>query len=180
MTGRDPERDEIAALAYRASNGLLTLADIKRGPKVPVTVAEWDVTPGLHEWIEGEIKRQEEGEQPPHGRDCNALPSPQSCCNSGDYCECAEYNGFDAANCDCPWPAAITRQAAAARKILAAHEYSPFDPKCEQGITFGCGTCHADGDGFGYAGGNCATILALAEAYGLDQPDEQDVEVVRD
>ncbi|CAM5626952.1 hypothetical protein STENM36S_08713 [Streptomyces tendae] len=44
---------------------------------------------------------------------------------------------------------------------------------------FGCETCH-DWDGVPEGRGNCDTVLALAEAYGLDPADETDVEVVRD
>lgn len=149
--------------------------DASHTARAPVTVAEWDVTPGLHEWIEQQIVKAE-AEPPPHGQWCNAHPTGGCGCGL-EPCDC---DGFDSANCDCPWPAAIVRQSAAARKILAAHEYAPFDSKYSQGVGFGCGACHADGDGFGYAGGNCATVLALAEAYGLDEPGEQDVEVIRD
>ncbi|MEV4041408.1 hypothetical protein [Streptomyces sp. NPDC049744] len=100
-----------------------------------MTVAEWDVTPDLHEWINQQVA--------------------------------------DA-------PATEARWSELARKILTAHEYAPFDPRYADGISFGCGTCHTDGDGFSYAGGNCPTILALTEAYGLEPPDDGDVEVIRD
>jgi hypothetical protein len=154
----------------------MTVASVLKAP----AVAEWDVTPGLHEWIEGEIKRLE-AEPPPHGQDCNALPTPQSCsCGPGEYCECADYNGFNSANCDCPWPTAVARRCIADRKILAAHPYTTtvINPNCgPRNAGFGCETCH-DWDGVPEGRGNCDTILALAEGYGLDPAGDADVEVV--
>lgn len=109
---------------------------LPRGPKVPVTVTEWDVTPGLHEWIEQESASA---------------------------------------------PEADARWTKATRKILAAHPYttSVINPGYgERTAGFGCETCH-DWDGVTEGRGNCPTILALAEAYGLEPAGEQDVEVVR-
>ncbi|MFB7707872.1 hypothetical protein [Streptomyces sp. NPDC056105] len=122
-------------------NRRLTLGDLKRGRppatvKALVTVAEWDVTPGLHEWIE----------------------------------EQAAASGADA------------RWSRAARKILAAHPYTTevlnpcYGPRT---AGFGCETCH-DWDGATEGRGNCETVLALAEAYGLDPAGDDDVEVIRD
>lgn len=108
----------------------------RRGPKVPVTVAEWDATPGLHEWIEEQIAAA---------------------------------------------PEADARWSATHRKILAAHPYTSgvlnpgYGPHT---AGFGCETCR-DWDGVTEGRGNCDTILALAEAYGLDPAGEQDVEVIR-
>jgi hypothetical protein len=62
------------------------------------------------------------------------------------------------------------RWCAAHRKILEAHPYTTrvVNPNYgKPGAPFGCETCHEwDGVPVGY--GNCATILALAEGYGLD------------
>lgn len=145
-------------------------ASIRRGPKVPVTVAEWDVTPGLHEWINGEIAQLEARSKP--------LADLETCPNWG-RCEpeCYHPEGL-------PTNAskATLRRCAADRKILAAHPYtervvSPSYGRHSAG--FGCETCH-DWDGVPEGRGNCATILALAEAYGLEPADEDDVEVIRD
>lgn len=162
----------------------MRLADIARGPKKPVTVDEWDVTPGLHEWIEGQIKRREE-----------ASRNHQQACGSWEYDFCvlevrdklnagtvaaAYRNGtgeFIALND----PDDALRLCAAARKILAAHPYTTRVVNPSYGphtAGFGCETCH-DWDGVPEGRGNCATILALAEAYGLAAAGEGDVEVVR-
>lgn len=66
-------------------------------------------------------------------------------------------------------PASVLRRCAADRKILAAHPYTtrvinPVDGSTSAG--FGCETCH-DLDGVPEGRGNCATILAVAEAYEL-------------
>ncbi|MEU0991255.1 hypothetical protein [Streptomyces sp. NPDC005953] len=67
------------------------------------------------------------------------------------------------------------RWCAAHRKILEAHPYTDevVSPLYRvKGADFGCATCHvgADeyGDGHVEGRGNCATVLALAEGYGLD------------
>ncbi len=67
-------------------------------------------------------------------------------------------------------PASVLRQCAADRKILAEHPYTtrvinPIDGSTSAG--FGCETCH-DWDGVPEGRGNCATILAVAEAYGME------------
>ncbi|WP_420032221.1 hypothetical protein ACN2WE_05005 [Streptomyces sp. cg28] len=158
----------------------LTLGALKRLTNQPAmeraltTTAEWDVTPGLHEWIEGEI-RKAEAEQPPHDPWCSAHP-PAGCGCGMEPCDC---DGFDSASCDCPWPARVARRRGSDRKILAAHPYTtrvinPSYGKHTAG--FGCETCH-DWDGVPEGRGNCPTILALAEAYGLDPAGEQGVEV---
>lgn len=141
---------------------------LARGPRVPVTVAEYDVTPGLHEWIEGEIKRREEAATP--------LVGLGTCPDYG-HCqpECSHEVGVNES-------AAILRWCAAHRKILTAHPYTtrvinPVDGRPSAG--FGCETCH-DWDGVPEGRGNCATILALAEGYGLEPAGERDVEVIRD
>jgi hypothetical protein len=62
------------------------------------------------------------------------------------------------------------RWCAAHRKILEAHPYTEWvvNPNyAAHGAPFGCQTCH-DWDGATLGMGNCATILALAEGYGLD------------
>jgi hypothetical protein len=71
-------------------------------------------------------------------------------------------------------PAAVLRRCEADRKILAAHPYTttvinPLDGSRNAG--FGCETCH-DWDGVPEGRGNCSTLLALAEGYGLtkEQP----------
>jgi hypothetical protein len=114
----------------------LALGDLKHTPKSPVTVAEWDATPGLREWIEQQIAAA---------------------------------------------PEADARWSEAHRKILAAHPYTtrvinPAYGKHSAG--FGCETCH-DWGGVPEGRGNCDTILALAEAYGLEPAGEADVEVIR-
>ncbi|MYR36380.1 hypothetical protein GTX14_04855 [Streptomyces sp. SID4944] len=67
------------------------------------------------------------------------------------------------------------RWCAAHRKILEAHPYtnevvSPIYRA--KGADFGCVTCHVTADEYGGTDtegrGNCPTILALAEGYGLD------------
>lgn len=155
------------------------------GPRVPVTVAEWDVTPGLHEWIEGEIKRREEvarGGQ----RACGAweydsfVHEIRDRCNAGTTATVYEDGAGRFIELNDPDDA--LRRCAAARKILAAHPYTTnvVNPSYGQhSAGFGCETCH-DWDGVPEGRGNCATILALAEAYGLEPADETDVEVVRD
>jgi hypothetical protein len=121
MTGRGPK---------------VRLANVVHSPKVPVTVAEWDATPALHEWIEQQV-----------------AAAPER---------------------DAHW-------SRAARKILAAHPYTTdvLNPGYGQHTAgFGCETCH-DWDGVTEGRGNCPTILALAEAYGLELVGDGDVEVIR-
>lgn len=77
------------------------------------------------------------------------------------------------------------RWCAAHRKILEAHSYtnevvSPIYRM--KAADFGCATCHVAGDEEGElveGRGNCDTVLALAEGYGLDDEDNADVEAVR-
>ncbi|WP_069766045.1 hypothetical protein [Streptomyces sp. LUP47B] len=132
----------------------------------PVTIAEWDVTPGLHEWIESEIKQREDTAAPLVGL---------GTCPDWGHCQP-----------DCTHPVAtnnatdILRRCTADRKILAAHPYTTrvINPAYgPHSAGFGCETCH-DWDGVPEGRGNCATILALAEAYGLEPPGEQDVEII--
>jgi hypothetical protein len=131
MSERNDSRRELADLCHRAASGQLELRDIKPRRQVPVTVAEWDVTPGLPEWI--------------------------------------AQQAADA-------PASEARWSRLASRLLAMHEYVHFPSK--RGPGFYCDPCHVD-DGVIEGGGNCPTILALAEAYGLEEPGEQDVEVRR-
>ncbi|MFJ2110640.1 hypothetical protein ACIOEX_01705 [Streptomyces sp. NPDC087850] len=109
----------------------LRLADYRLIPE-PVTVAEWDATPGLREWIEQRIAAATDVE---------------------------------------------SRWGATHRKILAAHPYSMI---AGGRAGFGCDTCHVGEYGGTVDDGNCATILALAEGYGLEPADGAEVEVHRD
>ncbi|HEX5543466.1 MAG TPA: DUF6221 family protein, partial [Micromonospora sp.] len=160
------------------------------GPRVPVTVAEWDVTPGLHEWIEGEIKRREEAAQA-------ATPGPwegvvdhhqRGIVEASVWADSISYyvtekissgdrHEADAKHIALNGPDSVLRRCAADRKILALHPYTHAPSK--HGPGFYCDTCHVE-DGVIEGGGNCDTILALAEAYGLDPAGEIDVEVVRE
>lgn len=179
----------------------LRLSDLRTNPE-PVTVAECDVTPGLHEWIEGEIKRREEaaraslatwGEPVPPGPllaelvryavDNLGLPEDQLTALAAENRRLRD-DAFPErrVHADLHGPVAALRRCAADRKILAAHPYTtrvvnPVDGSHTAG--FGCETCH-DWDGVPEGRGNCATILALAEAYGLETASEADVEVVDD
>lgn len=165
---------------------------LTRGPSEPVTVAEWDATPGLHAWIEGEIRRREEA-----ARDATEGPwsaeHPEG--RWGDDPEARligrgkilgtlsnDYNGhLNADHIELHGPDAVLRRCAADRKILAAHPYTERAINPGYGPSrapFGCETCH-DWDGVPEARGNCDTILALAEGYGLEPVDETDVEVIR-
>lgn len=161
----------------------------RRAPKmrlarVPVTVAEWDVTPGLHEWIEGEIRRREEaarshGEGPLWEYDGTLLAVRDA--TGGGAVAHVFLNGTGD-HIMLNDPDATLRRCAADRKILAAHPYTTRVINPVNGLQsagFGCETCH-DWDGVPEGRGNCATILALAEGYGLEPADENDVEVVRD
>ncbi|MFJ9101283.1 DUF6221 family protein [Streptomyces sp. NPDC102405] len=156
---------------------------MKRTPKTPVTVAEWDTTPGLHEWIEGEVKRREQaarshGEGPLWEYD-ETLRTVRDAEGGGAVAHVfLDGTGDHIMLND---PDAVLRRCAADRKILAAHPYTtrvinPAYGKHTAG--FGCETCH-DWDGVPEGRGNCATILALAEAYGLEPVGETDVEVIR-
>jgi hypothetical protein len=67
-------------------------------------------------------------------------------------------------------PAAVLRRIAADRKILAAHPRVESTPDWAPayGLSmppFACETCHID-EYYVSGGGNCDTILALAEGYG--------------
>ena len=153
------------------------------GPKTPVTVAEWDVTPGLHEWIEGQIKRREEaarshGEGPLWEYDETLLTVRDAAGGGAVAHVFLDGTGDHIMLND---PDAALRRCAADRKILAAHPYTTrvINPGYgSQSAGFGCETCH-DWDGVPEGRGNCATILALAEGYGLEAAGEGDVEVVR-
>lgn len=168
------------------SNRKLRLNQVRRqgAPEKVVTVTEWDVTPGLHEWITGEIELREQ-----------TARSHQQACGTWEYDDCVREvrdqlnsgtvatvyrNGtgnFVALND----PDDALRRCAADRKILAAHPYTTQVVNPSYGphsAGFGCETCH-DWDGVPEGRGNCSTILALAEAYGLDDEDNADVEVVR-
>ncbi|RAJ53809.1 hypothetical protein K388_05596 [Streptomyces sp. KhCrAH-43] len=157
-------------------------ASIRRGPKVPVTVAEWDVTPGLHEWIEGEIERREKAARS-HGvgpvwEYDEELRAVRDAISGEAVAHALHHGAGDHIMLNDP--DAVLRHCAADRKILAAHPYTTVvvNPQYGQHTAgFGCETCH-DWDGVPEGRGNCATILALAEAYGLDEAEETDVEVI--
>lgn len=158
---------------------------LTRVSRTPVTVAEWDATPGLHEWIEGEIRRREQAAHAAQ-RACGSweydsfVHEVRDRCNAGTVATVPlEGPGeFIALN----GPDVELRRCASGRKILAAHPYTTrvVNPGYgAQSAGFGCETCH-DWDGVPEGRGNCATILALAEGYGLEPAGESDVEVVRD
>lgn len=166
----------------------MRLADITRGPKAPVTAAEWDVTPGLHEWIEGEIGRLEDAvrcAEKEQGRDWGTRWDPRTdsfqILDGSGTLVAEQMQPGAAALAACHSPAAVLRRCAADRKILAAHPHTThvINPGYgAQSAGFGCETCH-DWDGVPEGRGNCATILALAEAYGLETAGDGDVEVIR-
>ncbi|WP_406078765.1 hypothetical protein OG337_29140 [[Kitasatospora] papulosa] len=153
------------------SNRKLSLNQIRRqgAPEEVITVTEWDVTPGLHEWITEEIEKLEALAKP--------LVGLGACPTSG-HCEpeCYHPEGLPVNDSE-----KVLRRCGADRKILAAHRYSTqvvnpsYGPRS---AGFGCETCH-DWDGVPEGRGNCPTILALAEGYGLDDEDNADVEVIR-
>lgn len=166
--------------------------DTYRTNPAPVTAAEYDVTPGLPDWIEGEIKRREEVAQ-------DATDGPWVAEHPevrwGDDADAAiigggkqlarlgyDHNGhLNADHIELNGPAVVLRRCAGDRKILAAHPYTTrvINPGYgAQSAGFGCETCH-DWDGVPEGRGNCDTILALAEGYGLKPAGEDDVEVVR-
>ncbi len=163
----------------------MRLADISRGPRVPVTVAEWEATPGLHEWIEGEILRREEAARAPrhpspaweYDRMCGEV---RDLANAGTVA----FVGKDdpaGVHIELNDPASVLRRCAADRTILAAHPYTTRVVNPGYGphsAGFGCETCH-DWDGVPEGRGNCDTVLALAEAYGLEPAGDDDVEVVQ-
>jgi hypothetical protein len=158
---------------------------LTRGPVVPVTVAEWDTTPGLHEWIEGEIKRLEAAARD-HQQACGSwefdsfVHEVRDRCNAGTVA--AVYRDGTGQFIMLNDPDAVLRRCAADRKILAAHPYTTRVVNPGYGphtAGFGCETCH-DWDGVPEGRGNCATILALAEGYGLEPAGEDDVEVIRE
>jgi hypothetical protein len=156
---------------------------------MPVTVAEWDVTPGLHDWIEQRIAEAEralrsvEKEQGPTWTTRWDVRT--------DSFQIVDESGLLVAENLQPGASAFVAlmapsnayaRCAADRKILAAHPYTErvVDPSYGgHSAGFGCETCH-DWDGVPEGRGNCATILALAEAYGLEPAGESDVEVIRD
>ncbi|MYS70361.1 hypothetical protein GTY88_07925 [Streptomyces sp. SID5926] len=171
MTGRGPK---------------VRLSSITRNPKRLVTVAEWDTTPGLHDWIQGEVARRE-GAARLVGYE--RISSTDYLCESkylllhrGEEADAGPEMDPDLADhVALNGPDAVLRRCAADRKILAAHPYTTdvlnpgYGPHT---VGFGCETCH-DWDGVTEGRGNCTTILALAEAYGLDPADDGDVEVIR-
>ncbi|MYX14374.1 hypothetical protein GTY67_13305 [Streptomyces sp. SID8374] len=153
------------------SNRKLRLNQVRRhgAPEEVVTVTEWDVTPGLHAWITEEIGKLEAAAKPlvalgvcPEWRHCKP--------------ECYHPEGLPTND-----STTALRRCAADRKILAAHPYSTQVVNPSYGphsAGFGCETCH-DWDGVPEGRGDCPTILALAEGYGLDDEDNADVEVIR-
>lgn len=158
----------------------MRLANIPRGPRVPVTVAEWDATPGLHKWIEGEIRRREEvarshGEAPLWEYDPAFSMVRDAEAGSAVARVFLDGTGDHIMLND---PDAVLRRCAADRKILAAHPYIDAPRSSRKGPPFACETCHVD-DGYVSGGGNCDTVLALAEAYGLEPAGDEDVEVVQ-
>lgn len=177
--------DEVAALCGRVATGRLTLGDLKPLQRMPVTVAEYDVTPGLHQWIEGEIERREQaarshGDGPLWEYDETLLTVRDA---EGGGAVAHVFLDGTGDHITLNNPDAVLRRCAADRKILAAHEYaeSTSDWAPAYGLPmppFACETCHID-EYYVSGGGNCATILALAEAYGLEAAGEADVEVVR-
>ncbi|MFD8771465.1 DUF6221 family protein [Streptomyces sp. NPDC059916] len=157
--------------------------------RVLVTVAEWDATPGLHEWIEqkiAEVERVLRNLDKEHGRGWTTRWDART-----DSFQIVDGSGRLVAESIQPGsasfialssPAAVQRRCTADRKILAAHPYTAEALNPGYGphtAGFGCETCH-DWDGATEGRGNCETILALAEAYGLDEAGEENVEVVRD
>ncbi|KOG77888.1 hypothetical protein ACZ90_02350 [Streptomyces albus subsp. albus] len=172
------------------SNRKLRLNQIRRhgAPEEVVTVTEWDVTPGLHEWITEEIERREQNARAADkeiGREWRTRWN-----ESADFFEVVTESGLLVADGLGPAvaghiaagdPATMLRWCAADRKILAAHPYTTRVVNPSYGphsAGFGCETCH-DWDGVPEGRGNCPTVLALAEAYGLDDEDNADVEVIR-
>lgn len=148
----------------------LNLADLRRhgAPEELVTVAEWDVTPGLHAWITEEIEKLEAAAKPSVGL---------GTCPTSGHCEAECYHPEGLPTNDSE---TVLRRCAADRKILAAHPYTTqvINPSYgPHSAGFGCETCH-DWDGVPEGRGNCPTILALAEAYGLDDEDNADVEAL--
>ncbi|NUV65638.1 hypothetical protein G6W57_00720 [Streptomyces sp. CAI-121] len=157
-------------------------------PEELATVAGWDVTPGLHEWITEEIKLRE---QTVRAADKEIGRSWQRRWDAAtDSFEVITESGLLVASGLSPGvaghiagndPATALRRCASDRKLLAAHPYTTqvinpgYGPRS---AGFGCETCH-DWDGVPEGRGNCTTILALAEAYGLDDEDNADVEVIR-
>lgn len=148
-----------------------------------MTVAEWDATPGLHEWIEGEIKRREQaahshGEGPLWEYDETLLTVRDAVGRGAVARVFLDGTGDHIMLND---PDAVLRRCAADRKILAAHPYTERVVNPNYGphsAGFGCETCH-DWDGVPEGRGNCDTILALAEAHGLEPADQAEVEVIR-
>lgn len=161
----------------------LSLDAYRTNPE-PVTVAEYDTTPGLHEWIAGEIK-QREGVARSGQRACGAweyddfVHEIRDKCNAGTTA--SVYEAGPGRFIELNDPDDALRRCAADRKILAAHPYtaSVLNPGYgDHTAGFGCETCH-DWDGVTEGRGNCATILALAEGYGLEPADDGEVVVVR-
>ncbi|WP_406145080.1 hypothetical protein [Streptomyces anulatus] len=149
----------------------LGLADLRRlgAPEELVTAVEWDVTPGLHAWITEGIEKLEAAAKPLVGL---------GTCPEWGHCQSECYHPEGLPTNDSKM---VLRRCAADRKILAAHPYSTQVVNPSYGphsAGFGCETCH-DWDGVPEGRGNCPTILALAEAYGLDDEDNADVEVIR-
>lgn len=177
MSDHGEGASELAALCHRASSGKLELRDFKRGPKVPTTVAEWDVTPGLHEWIGQQITEVERALRyvdKEHDRTWATRWDART-----DSFQIVDASGLLVAENVQPGaaglmalvdPASVRRRCTADRAILAAHPYTSTVVNPSYGAYtagFGCETCH-DWDGVPEGRGNCATILALAEGYGLD------------
>lgn len=178
MTEHQRADDELAGLCHRAMSGKLEVRDLKPLMQRPVTVAEWDVTPGLHEWIEGEIRRRETAARAPveeslweYDEELLAVREAK-----GGRAVAHVFTGPVGDHIMLNDPDAVLRRCAADRKILAMHEYAQLRSK--HGPGFYCDPCHVD-DGVIEGGGNCPTILALAEAYGLEPVGEQDVQVRR-
>ncbi|MEU6058020.1 DUF6221 family protein [Streptomyces sp. NPDC047097] len=142
-------------------------------------MVELDVTPGLHEWINGEILRRAEV-----ARECQqnshawaydeASREIRELANAGTVARVYRHGTgiFIAAND----PESVLRRCHADLMLLAAHPYTtevapPLAGQPSAG--FGCTTCHRAWDEYGgediEGRGNCPSILALAEAYGLDE-----------
>lgn len=85
------------------------------------------------------------------------------------YWSCSPPHSPDADHIVTHSPDNVLRRCAADWKILAAHPYTTIVINPQHGshnAGFGCETCH-DWDGVPEGRGNCDTILALAEGYGL-------------
>ncbi|MFD8545670.1 DUF6221 family protein [Streptomyces sp. NPDC059649] len=150
-----------------------------------MTVAEWDVTPGLHDWIKQQIAQVEgvlRNLDKEHGRGWvarwDARTDSFRIVDGSGRLVAENMQPVSASFIALSSPAAARRRCAADRKILAAHPHTTVVINPSYGPAtagFGCETCH-DWDGVTEGRGNCDTILALAEAHGLDG--EADIDTI--